>query len=144
MVDGTPMNVGLWLVPNGAIDYDRLRPLSYPQTGLCTSSTLFTSHVACIFLDVFVVLCAVNQPDSLTSIVKKWLPELQHHCPSTPFVIGINKCDLRDDPKELQKLKQEGHHFVSREEVKSLLNSGFHLNMCFILSRRAGVCFECV
>lgn len=62
----------------GQEDYDRLRPLSYPQT------------------DVFLICFAVNSPTSLQNIRSKWWPEVQHYCPNTPVVLLGMKSDLRE------------------------------------------------
>lgn len=58
MVDGRPINLGLWDTA-GQEDYDRLRPLSYPQT------------------DVFLLCFAINTPTSYDNIKNKWFPEIQ-------------------------------------------------------------------
>jgi len=60
----------------GQDDYDRLRPLSYPQT------------------DVFLLTYDVTNPNSQRNIVNKWLPEIQHHCPNVPIIIVGTKADL--------------------------------------------------
>ena len=40
---------------------------------------------------------AVDLPDSLENIHKKWVPEVQHHCPNVPFLLIATKTDLRND-----------------------------------------------
>ena len=76
----------------GQEDYDRLRPLSYPDT------------------DVILMCFSIDSPDSLENIPEKWTPEVKHFCPSVPIILVGNKKDLRNDPstiKELGKMKQE-------------------------------------
>ena len=34
------------------------------------------------------------------------MPELQHHCPGTPFLLVGTKLDLRDDTETIQKLSE--------------------------------------
>ncbi|CAN0429251.1 unnamed protein product, partial [Phaeothamnion confervicola] len=78
MVDGKPINLGLWDTA-GQEDYDRLRPLSYPQT------------------DVFLVCFSVVDPTSFHNVKLKWIPELQHHAAGVLFILVGTKLDLRVD-----------------------------------------------
>ena len=76
----------------GQEDYDRLRPLSYPDT------------------DVILRCFSIDSPDSLENIPEKWTPEVRHFCPNVPIILVGNKRDLRNDPqtlRELSKMKQE-------------------------------------
>ena len=76
----------------GQEDYDRLRPLSYPDT------------------DVILMCFSIDSPDSLENIPEKWTPEVRHFCPTVPIVLVGNKKDLRFDEqmrRELAKAKQE-------------------------------------
>ena len=85
-VDGQTINLGLWDTA-GQEDYDRLRPLSYPQT------------------DVFLLCFSIISPSSFENISTKWYPEVSHHCPNTPCVLLGTKLDLRDDPETIERLR---------------------------------------
>jgi len=90
-VDGRQVELALWDTA-GQEDYDRLRPLSYPDT------------------DVILMCFSIDSPDSLENIPEKWTPEVKHFCPNVPIILVGNKKDLRQDSitiKELQKMKQE-------------------------------------
>ena len=57
----------------GQEDYDRLRPLSYPDT------------------DVILMCFSIDSPDSLENIPEKWTPEVKHFCPNVPIILVGNK-----------------------------------------------------
>lgn len=97
MVDGRPINLGLWDTA-GQEDYDRLRPLSYPQT------------------DVFILAFSILQPHSFQNIKTKWFPEIQHHAPDVPILLIGTKCDLRNDQSLIESLKSRGMNVVKTEE----------------------------
>jgi Ras homolog gene family, member A len=104
----------------GLEDYDRLRPLSYPD-----------AHV--------VLFCfAIDSPDSLDNIwekvfeylnpyfnlfgfqidAKQWRPEVNHFLPGVPkLLIGCKK-ELRDDPKTIEELKRTEQTPVTREQAR--------------------------
>jgi len=85
-VDGKSIDVGLWDTA-GQEDYDRLRPLSYPQT------------------DIFLVCFSVVSPASFQNL-DRWFAEINHHCPGTPAMIVGTKTDLRDDARIMERLEE--------------------------------------
>nr|CDS27575.1 transforming protein RhoA [Hymenolepis microstoma] len=89
--NNTHLELALWDTA-GQEDYDRLRPLSYPETSV-------------------VLMCfSIDSPDSLENISEKWYAEVKHFCPNTPIILVGNKMDLRNNPatiKELAKFNQQ-------------------------------------
>jgi Ras-related C3 botulinum toxin substrate 1 len=99
MVDGRPVNLGLWDTA-GQEDYDRLRPLSYPQT------------------DVFLVSFSIISPHSFENVKSKWWPEVQHHAPGVPIILVGTKADLRNDQSMIAQLQAKGLHVISDDEAQ--------------------------
>jgi len=99
MVDGKPVNLGLWDTA-GQEDYDRLRPLSYPQT------------------DVFLICFSIISPHSFDNVKSKWWPEIQHHAPGVPIILVGTKSDMRNDAAMASQLASKGLRVVSVEEAQ--------------------------
>ncbi|GAM24268.1 hypothetical protein SAMD00019534_074430 [Acytostelium subglobosum LB1] len=97
MVDGKPINLGLWDTA-GQEDYDRLRPLSYPQT------------------DVFLICFSIISPSSFENVTAKWHPEICHHAPNVPIILVGTKLDMRDDKETLDRLKEKKLNPISYEQ----------------------------
>ena len=89
VVDGTVVQLNLWDTA-GQEDYDRLRPLSYPQT------------------DVFLLCFSLISPTSYENVKGKWYPEVTHYCPETPIILVGTKKDLRDDSRIVKELREKG------------------------------------
>lgn len=69
MVDGKPVSLGLWDTA-GQEDYDRLRPLSYPQT------------------DVFLICFSIVSPPSFDNVKAKVSNLLNLHCDPSRLTLG--------------------------------------------------------
>ncbi|XP_078615509.1 rho-related protein racA-like isoform X1 [Branchiostoma floridae x Branchiostoma japonicum] len=101
-VDGTPCNMAFWDTA-GQEDYDRLRPLSYPQT------------------DIFLMCFDISNRASFENISEKWFPEVRHFCPDTPIILVGTKNDLRTDAAASRCVSwQEG------QQVATSLNLPYH------------------
>lgn len=87
VVDATIVNLNLWDTA-GQESYDRLRPLSYPQT------------------DAFLLCYNPTRPTTFDNLMSKWLPELAHHAPDVPILLVATKSDLLTDPETLARLQQ--------------------------------------
>lgn len=92
----------------GREDYDRLRPLSYPQTNV------FLMQYSCFYINKLYIfkLIVGNIPhpififnycticfstisrDSLSNITTKWYPEVKYHCPDAKVILLGTKLDL--------------------------------------------------
>nr|CAD7260833.1 unnamed protein product [Timema shepardi] len=101
MIGGEPYTLGLFDTA-GQEDYDRLRPLSYPQT------------------DVFLVCFSVVSPSSFENVKEKWVPEITHHCQKTPFLLVGTQIDLRDDAATIEKLAKNKQKPITFEQGEKL------------------------
>lgn len=112
MVDGKTISLGLWDTA-GQEDYDRLRPLSYPQTDvflICFSLVSPPSFENVrTKVSIAIHLCLENVRQGLTSRLQ-WWPEVSHHAPSTSMVLVGTKLDLREDPATVEKLRERWAH----------------------------------
>ena len=103
-VDGKLVELALWDTA-GQEDYDRLRPLSYPDT------------------DVILMCFSVDSRDSLENIQAKWVPEVHHFCPNVPFLVIATKKDLRNDTAVRQQLAREKESIIRPEEGKAMADT---------------------
>lgn len=92
-VEGETYNIILWDTA-GQEDYERLRPLSYPNT------------------DCFILCFSIMNRASYENVISKWCPEVRHHCPQVPIILVGTKTDLR----------KEGKESISHSEGKQLGN----------------------
>ena len=105
MIDDKPFQLNLWDANGGRGDFEdraRLRPLSYPQT------------------DIFVVCFAINNKKSFENVKTLWIPEINHHCRETPWILVGTKSDLKIN-NDLNK-DSNNNEFVSIDQINKILN----------------------
>ena len=96
VVDGKEeVKIALWDTM-GHDDYDRLRPLAYPQT------------------DAFFICFALDDVRSFVECEQKWLPEIQHHAHHS---LGENGPNI---PIVLIGLRSDLPHAISTEHIHEL------------------------
>ncbi|KAI8144482.1 small GTPase-binding protein [Fennellomyces sp. T-0311] len=96
-LDNKVVELALWDTA-GQEDYDRLRPLSYPET------------------NVILICFAIDQPTSFKNVQDRWLPEVTHFCENVPKLLVGTKIDLRDNQARIAQLNALGHHLITAEE----------------------------
>lgn len=96
MVDDKPVTLGLWDTA-GQGDYDRMRPLCYPDT------------------DIFLICFAINSRSSFENVKSRWYKEISSHEARAKIILVGNKGDLRksESPASL----------VAEEEARKLAES---------------------
>ncbi|KIJ27855.1 hypothetical protein M422DRAFT_61986 [Sphaerobolus stellatus SS14] len=95
--DGKIIEVALWDTA-GQEEYDRLRPLSYPES------------------DVILIVFSIDFPTSLANVQDKWFPEVAHFCEGTPLILVGTKTDLRKDEQTRRMLGAQGTTPVTPEQ----------------------------
>ena len=116
---GKTVELALWDTA-GQEEYDRLRPLSYPET------------------DLLFVCFAIDCPNSLENVMDKvsvwlvillyfpsdiksqWYPEVLHFCPTTPLMLVGLKSDLRTKRACIDLLKTQGLTPVTQEQGQNV------------------------
>ncbi|XP_026467352.1 ras-like GTP-binding protein RhoL [Ctenocephalides felis] len=92
LVDGCTHILNVWDT-SGQEDYDRLRPLSYPNT------------------DCFLLCYSISSRDSFDHVHSKWYPEIRHYSPKAPIILIATKIDLRNS---------NSHGLVTFEEGQAM------------------------
>ncbi|MCJ1441670.1 MAG: Rho GTPase [Stictis urceolatum] len=115
---GNMVELDLWDTA-GQEEYDRLRPLSYPET------------------DLLFVCFGIDCPNSLENVLEKvclvsfgattectnatkWYPEVLHFCPTTPIILVGLKSDLRHKSTCIDLLRTQGLTPVTPERGQAV------------------------
>ena len=116
---GKTVELALWDTA-GQEEYDRLRPLSYPETDLifvCFAIDCPNSLDNVLDKVRFCSsLCAVDMRMLTLVFLVQWYPEVLHFCPYTPLILVGLKSDLRYKRTCIDMLKTQGLTPVTTEQ----------------------------
>ena len=102
-IDGNTVQLNIWGTCGGE-EYDRMRPLSYPET------------------DVFIIFFSISLHSSFENVKERWIPEIKKHCPNVPIILVGTKIDLRGDIKTISALSERGLAVISYQQGSQLAN----------------------
>ena len=133
--DGKLVELALWDTA-GQEEYDRLRPLSYPESNVilivfsvdfpvslgnvqdkvsslhaCRPSTLPVSPIPPSSQPR-----AFRTPRTNHAFVPQWFPEVAHFCEGVPLILVATKTDLRRDEQTRRMLSAQGQVPVTTEQ----------------------------
>lgn len=124
--DGKVVEIALWDTA-GQEEYDRLRPLSYPESHviLIVFSIDFPVSLGNVQDKVFPLSCVILRARTLCLMPKsmfcsvreiQWYPEVAHFCEGTPLILVATKTDLRRDDNTRRMLAAQGQTPVTFEQ----------------------------
>jgi len=99
--EGKQIELALWDTA-GQEEYDRLRPLIYPES------------------DVILIVFSIDFPVSLANVQDKWHPEVAHFCEGVPLILIGTKIDLRKDETTRRMLSAQGQRTVTPEQGQAV------------------------
>lgn len=139
-VDGKHVELALWDTA-GQEDYDRLRPLSYPdshvilicfaidspdsldnvQEKVCFKTLSFPNHIICQPLYRSSLFKLDMRGRVANYLDMQWISEVLHFCQGLPIILVGCKKDLRYDQKTNAELQKTNQKPVTPEAVNMML-----------------------
>lgn len=118
--EGKTIELALWDTA-GQEEYDRLRPLSYPETDVILIGFAVDYPVSLGNVQDKVSLAVTSPNGALTHrSPSKWYPEINHFCEGVPIILVGLKTDLRSDKHALAMLAAQGTKPVTREQGQAV------------------------
>ena len=70
--------------------------------------------------NILIICFSIDSRSSFGNISQRWLPEVKHFCPNSPYILAATKVDLRDSDEVKAKLQMDGKTLISKDECVSL------------------------